>query len=150
MKLFKMVWCVALLGTAMACGGSDNGGNAGGSGGGTGGGTAGGTGGGTAGGTGGGAGGGASGSGYAIGGTISGPSNGVVLSDPGEPDFTFTSNTSAFTFANKVPAGTAYQVTVKSVPSGSGEACAVTDGGTGTVGSTDVASVAIRCTFTLP
>ena len=43
-----------------------------------------------------------------------------------------------------------YNVMVKSVPSGSGENCSVTDAGVGTVGTSNVTRVVVGCTIVLP
>lgn len=144
MKAYRMFLPAAVLSFATACGSGNNspdGGTAGGAGGGSAGGIAG----------GGGSGGGTSGSGYTVGGAISGsPSKGIVLSDPGQPDFTFVDDSRTFTFADKVPTGTPYNVMVMSVPSGSGENCSVTDAGVGTVGTSNVTRVVVGCTIVLP
>ena len=79
---------------------------------------------------------------YSIGGTVSGLSGTVVLQDNGSDNLSVSRN-GAFTFAKKLPAGAAYNVTVKSNPAG--QACTVA-GGSGTVGSANVTSVAVTCT----
>ena len=78
---------------------------------------------------------------YSIGGTVSGLSGTVVLRDNGGDDLSVSSN-GAFTFAGQLGDGSAYKVTVASNPSG--QDCSVS-GGTGTVASADVSSVAVTC-----
>ena len=79
---------------------------------------------------------------YSVGGTVSGLSGTVVLQDNGGDDLSVSSN-GAFTFATTLPTGAAYNVTVKTNPSG--QSCSVS-GGTGTVASANVTSVAVTCT----
>ena len=79
---------------------------------------------------------------YSIGGTVSGLSGTVVLQDNGGDDLSVSSN-GAFTFATPLATGAAYNVTVKTNPSG--QTCSVS-GGTGTVASANVTSVAVTCT----
>jgi hypothetical protein len=86
---------------------------------------------------------------FTVGGTVSGLSGTVVLRDNGGDDLSVTAN-GPFTFATKVASGSAYSVTVKTNPSG--QTCTVT-GGSGTMGSANVTSVAVSCanvaTFTV-
>ena len=79
---------------------------------------------------------------YPIGGTVSGLSGTVVLQDNGGDDLSVSSN-GAFTFATPLPTGAAYNVTVKTNPSG--QSCSVS-GGTGTVGLANVTGVTVSCT----
>ena len=79
---------------------------------------------------------------YPIGGTVTGLSGTVVLQDNGGDDLSVSSNGS-FTFATALAAGAAYDVTVKTSPSG--QSCTVS-GGSGTVASADVTNVAVSCT----
>ena len=79
---------------------------------------------------------------YSIGGTVSGLSGTVVLQDNGGDDLSVSGN-GAFTFATKLPSGAAYNVTVKTSPSG--QTCTV-GGGSGTVASANVTSVTVNCT----
>ena len=79
---------------------------------------------------------------YSIGGSVSGLSGTVVLQDNGGDDLSVSGN-GGFTFATKLPAGAAYNVAVKTSPSG--QTCTV-GGGSGTVGSANVTSVAVSCT----
>jgi Putative esterase len=78
---------------------------------------------------------------YSIGGTVSGLSGAVVLQDNGGDSLSVTSN-GPFTFATPVAAGGAYNVTVKTNPSG--QSCTVS-AGSGTVASANVTSVAVSC-----
>ena len=79
---------------------------------------------------------------YSVGGTASGLSGTVVLQDNGGDNLSVAANGS-FTFPTKLTSGSAYAVTVLTQPTG--QTCAVS-GGTGTVGSANVASVAVTCT----
>lgn len=81
---------------------------------------------------------------FAVGGTISGLKGaGLVLQNNAGDDLPVDAN-GAFKFKTKVDAGTKFAVTVKTQPSGPAQTCTV-NGGTGTVGSGDVTSVAISC-----
>ncbi|HTS83433.1 MAG TPA: hypothetical protein VMH40_22740 [Myxococcaceae bacterium] len=98
-----------------------------------------------------------SGTGYLIGGTIlTAGANGLVLQTPGEPNLAIglTSYPPAFHFANKVPTGTGYNVTISSQPvtpqCGGICTCAVIDGGVGTVGTADVTDIQVACAIQLP
>jgi len=86
---------------------------------------------------------------FTIGGTVSGLITGrsVTLLDNGADSLTVTAN-GKFTFKTPVASGSAYKVTVSVQPTG--ELCTVT-GGTGTVGSANVTTVAVACkaTFTI-
>ena len=90
------------------------------------------------------------GGGYTIGGTTSGLAySGLVLSTAGQPNLTVPALAATFTFANQVPTGTAYNVSIVTQPSPA--SCTVSSGtGSGTVGSADVTSIAITCTIALP
>ncbi len=79
---------------------------------------------------------------YSIGGTVSGLSGTVVLQDNGGNDLSVSSD-GPFTFSAPVADGAAYNVTVKSNPSG--QTC-TTSGAAGTVASANVTSVAVTCT----
>ena len=81
---------------------------------------------------------------YSVGGTVSGLSGTVVLQDNGGDDLSVSSN-GAFAFATRLASGAAYNVTVKTNPSG--QTCQVS-GGTGTVASANVTNVAATCTAT--
>ena len=78
---------------------------------------------------------------YAVGGSISGLSGTVVLQDNGGDDLSVSAN-GPFTFATKLAGGAAYNVTVKTNPSG--QSCSVANG-SGTIGSADVSNVAVSC-----
>ena len=79
---------------------------------------------------------------YSVGGTVSGLSGTVVLQDNGGDNLSVTANGS-FTFATALAGGAAYNVTVKTNPSG--QTCTVSNG-SGTVGSANVTNVAVSCT----
>jgi uncharacterized repeat protein (TIGR03803 family) len=80
---------------------------------------------------------------YTIGGTVSGlgAASGLTLVDGGANPVTVTANGS-FTFSGAVANGTSYAVTVLSFTPG--QACSVSNG-TGTVGTADVADIAVTC-----
>ena len=78
---------------------------------------------------------------FSVGGSVSGLSGTVVLQDNGGDDLSVGSN-GPFTFATPVVDGGAYNVTVKSSPSG--QTC-TTSGASGTVTSANVTSVAVTC-----
>jgi len=79
---------------------------------------------------------------YSVGGTVSGLTGTVVLQDNVGDNLSVTANGS-FTFPTHLTGGAAYSVTVKTQPAG--QACAVS-GGSGTVGTAKVTSVAVTCT----
>ena len=79
---------------------------------------------------------------FSVGGSVSGLSGTVVLQDNGGDDLSVGSDGS-FTFATRLVAGGAYNVTVKSSPSG--QTC-TTSGASGTVASANVTTVAVTCT----
>ena len=79
---------------------------------------------------------------YSVGGSTSGLSGTVVLRDNGGDDLSVTANGS-FAFATKLASGAAYNVTVKTNPSG--QTCSVANG-TGTIAAADVTNVAVSCT----
>ena len=78
---------------------------------------------------------------YSVGGSVSGLSGTVVLQDNGGDDLTLSAN-GAFSFATKLADGAAYNVTVKTNPSG--QTCSVANGA-GTIAGADVANVAVTC-----
>ena len=78
---------------------------------------------------------------YAVGGSVSGLSGTVVLQDNGGDDLSVSAN-GPFTFATKLAGGAAYNVTVKTNPSG--QSCSVANG-SGTIGAADVTNVAVSC-----
>ena len=79
---------------------------------------------------------------YSIGGTVSGLSGTVVLQDNGGNDLSVSSN-GPFTFSTPLPVGAAYNVTVKTSPSG--QTCTAANA-SGTVASANVTTVAVTCT----
>ena len=81
---------------------------------------------------------------YAVGGSTSGLSGTVVLQDNGGDDLSVSAN-GPFNFATKLAGGAAYNVTVKTNPSG--QSCSVANG-SGTIGSADVSNVAVSCANT--
>ena len=81
---------------------------------------------------------------YSVGGTISGLSGTVVLRDNGGDDLTVSAN-GPFSFATKLASGAAYNVTVKTNPSG--QSCSVANG-SGTIAAADVTNVAVSCAAT--
>ena len=79
---------------------------------------------------------------YSVGGTVSGLSGTVVLQDNGGDDLSLSSN-GPFTFSTPLAVGAAYNVTVKTSPSG--QTCTVSNA-SGTVASANVTSIAVTCT----
>ncbi len=70
---------------------------------------------------------------YTVGGTLSGlTGSGLVLQDNGGDNLALSAN-GAFTFATKLPAGTAYSVSVLTQPTSPSETCLISNG-SGTVG----------------
>jgi hypothetical protein len=82
---------------------------------------------------------------FTVGGTVAGlaPGAAVTLRNSGGDDLTVDAD-GAFTFATRVPSGGGFDVTVALQPTSPSQTCAVTSG-TGTVGSSDVASVEVTC-----
>ena len=81
---------------------------------------------------------------YTLGGSVSGlAGSGLVLRYNGGDDLFVTANGS-FTFATPVSDGAAFDVTVRIQPSDPAQTCVVT-GGSGTMASANVTSVAIAC-----
>jgi hypothetical protein len=79
---------------------------------------------------------------YSVGGTVSGLSGTVVLQDNGGDDLSVSSN-GAFSFATRLVSGAAYNVTVKTNPSG--QTCNVS-AGAGTVASANITNIGVSCT----
>ena len=79
---------------------------------------------------------------YSIGGTVSGLSGTVVLQNNGGNDLSVSSN-GPFTFSTLLPDGAAYNVTVKTNPSG--QTCTASNA-SGTVASANVTTIAVACT----
>ena len=81
---------------------------------------------------------------YAIGGSLSGLSSGtLILKNNGGDNLSLTAN-GAFTFATKLTSGSAYDVTIGTQPAGI--TCAISSGGSGTVGTADIVNVVVVCT----
>jgi sugar lactone lactonase YvrE len=81
---------------------------------------------------------------YKISGTVSGLSgSGLILVDNGNDQLSVPSNGS-FTFATAVPAGGLYSVSVLTPPASPIQTCRITNG-SGSVGTSDVNSVAVIC-----
>ena len=78
---------------------------------------------------------------HAVGGTISGLSGTVVLENNGANDLSTSAN-GAFAFSTPLAEGAAYNVTVKTNPTG--QTCTVTNP-SGTVGTADVTNVSVAC-----
>ncbi len=78
---------------------------------------------------------------HAVGGTISGLSGTVVLENNGANDLSTSANGS-FAFSTQLAQGAAYNVTVKTNPTG--QTCTVTNP-SGTVGTADVTNVSVAC-----
>ncbi len=78
---------------------------------------------------------------YTIGGTVAGLSGQVILQDNSADNLTLSANGS-FTFATALADGTAYNVTVRTNPTG--QTCTVA-GGVGTVNAANVTNVAVTC-----
>lgn len=83
----------------------------------------------------------AAGPSYSVGGTVSGLNGTVILQDNASDTLSVSADGS-FTFGTPVPAGSAYNVTVKNGPSG--QTCSVANG-TGTIGSSNITNVAVLC-----
>ena len=83
---------------------------------------------------------------HSVGGTVSGLTGTLVLQDNGGDNLSVTANGS-FTFPTQLASGSAYSVTALTQPSG--QTCTVS-GGTGTIGSANVTSVAVTCTTNPP
>ena len=81
---------------------------------------------------------------YAVGGSVSFLSGTVVLQDNGGDDLSVSAN-GPFNFATKLAGGAAYNVTVKTNPSG--QSCSVANG-SGTIAAADVTNVAVTCAAT--
>src|SRR5262249_49547034 len=81
---------------------------------------------------------------YSIGGRVVGSAGTLVLQDNAGDDLSLNAN-GLFTFATKLPNGSAYSVTVKSNPSG--QTCTVSNG-SGTVSASNVTNVAVTCVTT--
>lgn len=134
LRLSALLLCAAVL--AACGGGGDSGGGTGGSG--------------NGGGTGSGGSGGGSGGGtltYTVGGAVSGLSgSGLVLQDNGGDDLALPAGGSgSFAFATAIAGGAKYAVTIKVQPTNPSQTCVLANA-SGTVGSANVANVAVTCT----
>jgi 6-phosphogluconolactonase (cycloisomerase 2 family) len=84
---------------------------------------------------------------YTVGGTVTGLSGtALMLQDNGGDNLTVAANGS-FTFGTKIASNMTYAVTVGTAPTNPAQLCRVT-GGTGTVTTANVTTVAIHCTNT--
>ena len=83
---------------------------------------------------------------HSVGGTVSGLTGTRSCRTTARDNLSVTANGS-FTFPTQLASGAAYAVTVKTQPSG--QTCTVS-GGTGTIGSANVTSVAVTCTTNPP
>ena len=95
-------------------------------------------------------GGGGSGAGvtYTIGGTVTGlTGSGLILQNNGGGDLSVPA-AGPFTFTAGLANGAAYVVTVKTQPSSPTQNCVVTNG-SGTVGTANITTVAVACSFTV-
>ena len=79
---------------------------------------------------------------YTVGGSVSGLSGTVVLQDNGGDNLSLSAS-GPFTFATALAGGTAYNVTVKTNPTG--QTCTVSNG-TGTIAAANITNVAVSCT----
>src|SRR5262249_4730198 len=81
---------------------------------------------------------------FAVGGDVSGlVGRGLVLQNNGGGDLPVAAD-GAFTFSSRLATGTAYSVSVLSQPTSPSQSCSVARG-SGTIGSADVANVAVTC-----
>lgn len=81
---------------------------------------------------------------YSIGGTITWltVSDGLVLGTAGQPDLSVSNGQASFNFANRVPSGASYDVTIATQPVPGG--CAIAHG-SGIVTGADVTDIAVTC-----
>lgn len=80
---------------------------------------------------------------FSMGGFVFGlTTDGLVLATAGQPDLAVAAGATRFWFPTKVPAGTAYDVSVKMQPPG--HTCSIRDG-SGIVGSHDAIGVVVDC-----
>ncbi|MGZ6034932.1 MAG: beta strand repeat-containing protein, partial [Myxococcaceae bacterium] len=81
---------------------------------------------------------------YRVGGVVSGlAGTGLVLRNNGGDQLAVGTD-GPFSFATSLPTGASYSVTVSGQPTGPSQTCTVSNG-SGTVGSTDVTTVAVTC-----
>lgn len=84
---------------------------------------------------------------FNVAGTVNGlAGSGLVLHNNGGGEFAVNANGN-FIFVRAVPAGTGYNITIKTQPSNPNQTCTVGNGA-GTVGTTDVANVTLSCVNT--
>jgi hypothetical protein len=84
---------------------------------------------------------------YLVGGTVSGlAGTGLVLSMAGQADLAVPAGATSFAFGSPMASASAYAVAVKAQPAS--QTCSVT-GGSGTVGSGNVTSIAVTCAYTV-
>ncbi len=84
---------------------------------------------------------------FTIGGTISGLSgSGLVLENNGGDSLALAAGATSFTFATSIPAGSSYDVTVKTQPSNPTQTCSVSNA-SGTANA-NVTSVSVTCSTT--
>jgi subtilisin-like proprotein convertase family protein len=82
---------------------------------------------------------------YTVGGTVSGlTGTGLVLRLNGGGNLSIAPNATTFTFTAQLTSGSAYNVSVLTLPSGPAQLCTVS-GGSGSVGSANVTSVSVSC-----
>jgi 6-phosphogluconolactonase (cycloisomerase 2 family) len=82
---------------------------------------------------------------YTVGGSVGGLiGSGLVLQDNGGNDLAIAANGS-FVFSAAVASGSGYTVTIKTQPTSPSQTCVVANG-VGTVGSANIANVAVTCT----
>src|SRR5215469_1935684 len=86
---------------------------------------------------------------YSVGGTVTGlVGSGLVLENSSDSELlkvTAGSGNQAFTFANLVPTGTAYTVSISTQPSNPGQTCVVSPGTASGTATSNVTSVVITC-----
>ena len=86
---------------------------------------------------------------YPLGGSVVGlAGSGLVLATPGEPNLPVASSSTGFTFANPLPSGSSYSVTVAQQPSSPVQTCVVANG-SGTVVDGAVSNVSVACQATV-
>src|SRR5262245_46228061 len=82
---------------------------------------------------------------YAVGGSVSGlAGSGLTLQNNGADSLTVAAN-GTFTFANPIPSGAAYNVTIADQPTGPSQTCTISKG-SGTAGVSDTTNVSAVCT----
>jgi 6-phosphogluconolactonase (cycloisomerase 2 family) len=88
---------------------------------------------------------------YSIGGNVIGlAGTGLKLATSGEPNLSVVAPAelglpAPFTFANKLPSGTSYNVSVVSQPTNSSQTCTVTSTGAGALNAADVTNIVVNC-----